>query len=158
HVNPNSDQETRDALAPTQDWAKLERVLVLIVRHLNKNSRESNPKYRGASTIGLLGLARSAMLVGADPDARDGDERRVLAMQKHNLAKRAPSLAYHVVTLYDPDLDEHVPYVEWLGESRHTAHTLLAAPDDPDDAGMMGEAVRFLRQFLAAVPRKSDDV
>jgi hypothetical protein len=158
-VNPNSDQEVRAALRPTQVWAKRARVLVLLVRHLNKNSRETNPKYRGANSIGILGLARSCLLVGIDPEQPEGDdERRVLVPQKHNLAKRSPGLAYRVVTLYDPGLDDHVPYIDWLGPSHHTARTLLRLPreDDPDERSMVERAVATYRDLLAPGPRKSE--
>lgn len=90
-VNSHRDQDVRRALAPLAELADDTGVAVVAIRHLNK-SGGSNPKYRGDGSIGLIGAARSGLLVAEDPDAPD--TRRILAPTKANLSEPAPSLAY----------------------------------------------------------------
>jgi DNA polymerase I-like protein with 3'-5' exonuclease and polymerase domains len=157
-VNPNSDQSIRAALQATSHWVQRTGRVFLIVRHFNKQSGESNPKYRGAGTIGLLGLARSSLMVAPDPDdapeAGGAGERRAFSRQKGNLAaaKDSPTWLYTISTT-----EEGVPYVEWLHKSPHTSRSLLRALD-PEDTSTLGEAKRLLERLLADGPRRSDEV
>jgi hypothetical protein len=81
-VNSNRDQDVRRALTPLKQMAERTGAAIVLVRHLNKTPG-GNPLYRGGGSIGLIGAARSGLVVGRHAD---DDELRVLAGQKNNLS------------------------------------------------------------------------
>jgi RecA-family ATPase len=85
-LNANSDQAVRGALASLKTVAQLTGAAIVAVRHLTKATAMGNPLYRGGGSIGLVGAARTALLLAPDPAAPD---RRILAGVKSNLG---PSL------------------------------------------------------------------
>ena len=139
-VNAFRDQDIRRALAPPARLAAETGVAVLVLRHLNK-AMGGNALYRGGGSIGIIGAARSGLIVAKDPD---DDERRILAVSKSNLAKIPPALAYRVVA----DAAE-IPSLAWEGTTAHTASMLLAIPRDGEDRSALEEAKDFLRDVLA---------
>jgi RecA-family ATPase len=149
-VNAHRDQDVRRALAPVAWVAHRTGAAVLVVRHLTKSAGGSNAVRRGGGSIGIIGAARSGLLVAADPD---DEERRVLAPTKANLARLSPSLLYRIVSA-----GEHASAVEWLGETPYRADDLLAEADRREHRGAMEEAVDFLRQALAEGPIPSRTV
>lgn len=138
-VNSHRDQDVRRALAPLAELAEETGVAVVAVRHLNK-SGGSNPKYRGGGSIGLIGAARSALLVAEDPDAPD--TRRILAPIKANNSAPAPSLAYTL----QPTGNGAVR-VSWEGEAEHGASDLLDRPTG-EERTARDEAAHILREEL----------
>jgi hypothetical protein len=123
----NNDQHVRVLLARISRLAEETGCAVLLVRHLNKKPGGS-PLYRGGGSIGIVGVARSGMLVAPLPEDPD-DEVRVLAMTKCNLARRAQSLMYEVAEAVEPNrFSSGVPRVHWQGESDLTAAELLSPP------------------------------
>jgi hypothetical protein len=147
-VNTHRDQDTRRALHPLAMLAAATGVAVVVVRHLNKMAG-GNPLYRGGGSIGIIGAARSGLLVGKDPDNPD---RRVLASTKCNLAKLPSSLAFDLTPADNGGLR-----IGWLGESAHTAESLLAAPRDDEDRSELYQAVEVLRDILAGGAVKAQD-
>lgn len=122
-VDSHRDQDVRRALAPLAMLAEESGAAVLIVRHLNK-ATGSNALYRGGGSIGIIGAARSAMLVAKHPEDA---KRRVLANLKSNLAKPTLSLAFTLA-----EAENGAVRVEWKGETPLDATALLAAPADED--------------------------
>ena len=122
---------------------------VLVVRHLNKASG-SNVLYRGGGSIGIVGAARSGLVVGQHPE---DEELRVLAGQKSNLSEPPDSLAYRVV-----QAPNGAARVEWAGRSEHKAAALLAMPADEEDRSALAEAKEFLRDVLRDGPVWSKQV
>ena len=123
---------------------------MLVIRHLNKNGANS-ALYRGGGSIGIIGTARAAMIVGADPD---DETRRVLAMSKSNLAQMPPALAYRVV-----NCEEHgCGQIRWDGISDHSATELLAIPASDDERTAQDEAADFLRAYLGQIEHKATEV
>jgi hypothetical protein len=147
--NAHKDQDVRRALAPLAGLAERTGAAVGVVRHLNKASG-GNPLYRGGGSIGIVGAARSALLVAKHPEV---DEQRVLAPLKSNLAQPASSLAFSLT-----EADNGAVRVEWLGETTYTADALLSAPIDPEERSALGEAKDFLRDALKDAPRWSKAV
>ncbi len=137
------DAEIRSLLAPLAQLAAELGVAILLVRHLNK-AQGGNPIYRGGGSIGIIGAARTGLLVAAEPEDESG-LRRVLAVTKSNLAKKAAALSY----LIEPT--GSVAKVTWMGESHHTASTLLT---DGEQDSAFGEAKQFLQDALTSVPRR----
>src|SRR5262249_10255295 len=91
-VDAHRDSDTRRCLRPLAKLADGLRVVILLIRHLNKASLQPS-LYRGGSSIGITGATRSALIVGRDPHEPG---RFVLASNKCNLCPRPLSLAYGI--------------------------------------------------------------
>jgi hypothetical protein len=140
-VNSYRDQDVRVALAPVSRLAAETGVAVVVIRHLTKGAA-ANPLYRGGGSIGIIGAARSGLIVAADPDDVD-KRRRIVARSKNNLAAPVPALAYHIEIT-----SSNVPYIVWEGKTEHTAMQLLAMPIDSEAKTETDEAVEWLRAVL----------
>ena len=148
-VATSRDQAVRHALLPLARLAARRRCAVLVVRHLNKSVGLS-ALYRGGGSIGIIGAARSGLLVGPDPL---DPTRRLLAPVKTNLAARPDTLAYSLAG--DP------PALDWHGPVDTTADVLLGSlPLSSQGKGPAGgvapalsEAIDWLREQLAGGPR-----
>jgi hypothetical protein len=149
-TNSHRDQDVRRALAPLAGLAERTGACVLVVRHLNK-APGNNPLYRGGGSIGIIGAARMAFVVGKDPQ---DENRRVLASTKNNLAKAPKSLMF---TLEEAESGAAVR-VNWLGESEVSAHQLLATPREEEHADARSEALEFLNEVLADGPVPASDI
>jgi RecA-family ATPase len=148
-VNSHKDQDIRRALAPLAKMAERTGAAVVIVRHLNKATGGS-ALYRGGGSIGIIGAARSALLVAEDPE---DESRRVLASLKHNLTEPAPSLRFAITTA-----GNGAARVEWQGETTFGAHDLLRAPADDEEKSALSEAMDFLRDELGEGPMTANTV
>lgn len=107
-VDSHKDSDIRRVMHRLKEMAEKTQAAVVLVRHLNKMSSEQEPILRGGGSIGILGAARSALLVGPHP----GDVGlRVVARIKGNLSTTPAHLAYRI--LQD---DNGQPRLEWLPE------------------------------------------
>jgi hypothetical protein len=149
NVNTHRDADVRRALAPMAKLAEDTGAAVVVVRHLNQ-TQGGNPLYRGQGSIGIVGAARSALLLARHPEDED---LRVLASLKSNLARPAPSLTFALV-----ESDNGSARVDWRGETPLSAAALLAAPADPAERSALEEAMEFLRDELASGPVWSEQV
>jgi hypothetical protein len=138
-ADSHKDQDIRRVLTRLAAVADRTSCTVLLLRHLNK-AKGGDPMYRGGGSIGIVGAARSGMLVAPDPD---DPERRVLASVKSNLGPSPDSLTYRLVGAGD----HGVARVRWEGSTNHTAHTLLSEPID-EDSGAATEAEQWLQDYL----------
>jgi hypothetical protein len=142
HLKTGIDHHVRRALAPLRAMAQKTRTAVLIVRHLTKDTKVTDPVLRGGGSIGIIAAARHGLMAGKDPDDPD---RRVLAVTKSNIGRDdISSLAYEVVE--DPVY--RVSAIKWLGGSDRTAKDLLKADSDCESKSARGYAVSILREFL----------
>jgi hypothetical protein len=148
-TNSHRDQDVRRALAPLAGLAERTGACVLVVRHLNK-APGNNPLYRGGGSIGIIGAARMAFVVGKDPQ---DENRRVLAATNNNLAKPPKSLMFTL-----EEAENGAVRVNWLGESEVSAHQLLATPREEEHADARSEAVEFLNDVLADGPVAASQV
>jgi putative DNA primase/helicase len=152
-VSANIDQNVRHALAALKASAERTGAAIVAIRHLNK-SPSANPLYRGLGSIGIIGAARSGLLLAADPD---DPARRVLAVSKGNLARPPASLAFRLEDVPGSD----VARVVWEGESPWTAAQLLQAQTAADgDAppSAVDQARAWLREALATGPRPAAEL
>src|ERR671910_1034403 len=149
NTNSHRDQDVRRALAPLASLAERTGAAVLVVRHLNK-AAANNPIYRGGGSIGIIGAARMAFVVGKDPQ---DDDRRVLASTKNNLAMPPRSLMFTLEETAGGAVRVH-----WLGESEISAKDLLATPQNQEHADARSEAVEFLNEVLAEGPVAASQV
>jgi hypothetical protein len=142
-VNSHRDQDVRRALAPLARLAERTGAAVVVVRHLNKGTG-GNALYRGGGSIGILGAARSGLLIAKHPE---DDDRRVLASIKNNLAAPAPSLVFSLEST-----ESGAVVVQWKGESDLDASALLSAPTDHEERSTAQAAQDFLRDVLSGGP------
>jgi len=115
-LKARDDQDVRQALTPLARLAERTGTAIWMVRHLNKGNSD-NALLRGAGSMGIIGAARSGMIVTEDPDDA---ERRVLARTKNNLSKKADNLVYSIL-----ENQSKQPYIKWLGTSTHSTAELL---------------------------------
>ncbi len=151
-TNTWKDQDTRRVLHTLAKLAEESGAAILALRHLNKGESR-NPLYRGGGSIGIIAAARVGLLVAPDPEDPDGP-RRVLAVNKCNLAQKSPSLAYRIIE----DPAHKTARIEWLGQVATTARALLAEPAAGEDRDARAEAREFLREVLAGGPLKAEAV
>lgn len=112
----NYDQDVRKAPTPLARMAESTGVAVLVVRHLNKQ-QGGKAIYRGGSSIGIIGAARSGLVVETYPYDKD---LRMLATSKSNLAMKADSLTYTIVTA-----DNDTAKVAWVSTTNLDADDIL---------------------------------
>jgi hypothetical protein len=136
---------------------------VVVLRHLTKTGG-NNPLYRGSGSLGMIGAARSGILVGNLPDQSLGGPllegtRHAVARTKGNLAKPWPTLVYVIVG------EQGSPHLHWLKDTPDvTAADILAAADAESRGGAPvvqddeTPEVTFLRDELAGGRRKADDL
>jgi hypothetical protein len=148
-VNSHRDQDVRRTLAPLARLAERTRAAIVVVRHLNKGTG-GNALYRGGGSIGIVGAARSGLLIAKHPE---DDGRRVLASIKSNLAPPAPSLVFGLSST-----ESGAVRVDWKGESNLDAAALLSAPTDHEERSALSEAQEFLREVLSGGPQAASDV
>lgn len=151
-ANSHKDQDSRRALAPLKSLAERTAAAIVLVRHLNKTGG-GNPLYRGGGSIGIIGAARSGLVIAADPSDPQ-EKRRVLAASKNNLAEGSPSLTFQVVS----SAANSAARVEWLGGSDLSARQLLKAPIDDEEKTALEEAVELLREELSERPMAASQI
>jgi hypothetical protein len=141
-VNAYKDHEVRRALAPLKQMAEDLDIAVLMVRHLRK-ATGGDAVTAGGGSIAFTALARTTLLVTQDPE---DPERRVLAVAKNNLARKAASITFRL----SPVGDGKIARVAWEGVSRFDANGLLAALAERDDGerSKVEEAADWLREYL----------
>jgi AAA domain len=140
----NKDQDARKALTPLRDMAERTGCAVIAVRHLNK-SVGLKAIQRGGGNMGLIGVARAGAFFATDPE---DDRRRIMAQHKANLAEKAPSLVYRIVTSEVHDTAR----IEWMGTSEYDANSLAADASTPQEKSELEEAKVWLRDELKDGP------
>lgn len=115
----HSEQSVRQALTPFARFAERANVAVVMIRHLTKSGGR-RALYRGGGSIGIVAVARSAFLVGKDPD---DDNMRIFCHIKSNLGPLTPSVLFEPVSSESGGLS-----IEWRGECDYTADDLLGSP------------------------------
>lgn len=145
-TDSHKDTDIRRCLRPLRDLAERLAVTILLLRHLNKLNGGS-ALYRGGGSIGITGAARSAMIVGRDPEK---PERHVLAMNKCNLGPCPKSLAYYI----EPEAG--VSRIAWKGPCDLTAADILwhqsTQPGGQKKGLALDDAKDFLLQNLCKGP------
>ncbi len=152
-VNANRDHDVRRSLSRLADLAARTGAAIVVVRHLRKSAGDANPLYRGGGSIGIIGAARSGLLVARDPDDESG-QRRILAVTKQNLAPEPAALAFSL----EVGAGAWHPHLAWHGRTEHRAVDLLRVPDPPERAPEREEAAAFLRNLLADGPLPAKQV
>jgi hypothetical protein len=147
-INAHQDQDVRRALHRLKLMAERTGAAVVVVRHLNK--LVGGPAiYRGGGSIGIVGAARSALLVGRDPD---DPSRLVLAGNKSNLGPLPRSIRYALETVGD------VARISWGEKCDLKAADILGHPGGRQKKNAGQQCAHVLRGFLASGARPSADL
>src|SRR5215218_2634670 len=150
NINSNSDKDVRSALKPLKQLAERTGAAVVIVRHLNKTPG-GNVLYRGGGSIGIIGAARSGLVVGPHPT---DEALRVLASQKHNLSMPPESLAYQVTSAPN---NPHAAVIVYKGVTEMNARDILK-PQVEEERSALEEAKDFLLEALETGKKPADDL
>lgn len=133
----NAADKTRPALQKLVKAAEKHKAAIVLVRHTTKGKQQKG-MFRGMGSQDILGVARSALYVGAD---KNNPDHKIMTHSKGNLAKRGVSLMYVI---------EEGKLV-WKGESTMTADDL----NDPDkgksgdeEKSAIEEAIEFLEELF----------
>ena len=141
------DQDVRLALAPVAALADRFQVSSVMLRHLNKDTSKA-ALYRGGGSIGIIGAARSGLLLAND---NDDPQSRVLALIKSNYGAQRDSLTLQIKAR------DGIPYIVWTGTTKQTGEQLLA-PQTSEEQGAVREAAEFLRSELAEGAVESNQI
>lgn len=143
-TDSHANADVRGLLAPLAKLAADHDVAIVLVQHLNKNSKES-AMYRSMGSIGFIGAARAGYLVTKD---RDNPDRRLVMPIKNNLAKDNTGLAYSIMTA-----GNGAPSIVWeLEPVTITADDALALVDLNEDKTSTDWAVTVLETILSKGP------
>ncbi len=134
-----SPQRIREALGPLTNVAAETGCAVLLVRHLGR-SVGPNAAYRASGGPGLMGAARTGMLLSRHPEDTD---LRVLAMTQAFVGPPVASLGMRVVA------NEHGPAIQWAGPVDLSADELCVSPMPQITRRPRERAAEFLVQALA---------
>jgi RecA-family ATPase len=147
--------DVRGCLAPLQQLAAETGAAVVLVSHLNKGSADASPMARVAGSGAFVAACRSAWLVEADPQDENG-KRRILTPLKDNIGDDQTGFAFHTKPVR---LAEEIETSCIVFESEPvtvSAVQLLRSHQETDeDRGAVGEAMDFLRDYLASGPKNS---
>ncbi|MBX6356775.1 MAG: AAA family ATPase [Micromonosporaceae bacterium] len=148
-VDAYRDHSVRRALAPLAEFAERTGACVLVVRHWTKSPGRSI--YRGNGSIAFVAAARVGLVAAADPNDETGT-RRILAVEKSNIAAAPSALAYTL----DPDPERGCARITWHGTADYTADDLSAAVEA--DRSRIEEAEAYLLAALEDGPQPSSEV
>ncbi len=154
-INSNNDAQVRRALRSVHEVAQETGAAIVCLRHFKKDRQETNLLHRGGGSIGIIGAARSALAIIADPDPAF-ESRRYFGVTKHNLTEGAvPVLVYETVgvDISIAEVMRSVPVIRWQGiDSRPLTDISRAGAESPNAAttrGALHECYVFLERYLA---------
>jgi hypothetical protein len=149
NVNSNRDQDVRRVTGRLANLAAKRDVCLVIVRHIRKDPGGNALAAGGGSMGGIIGVARSGLLVAKHPDEPNA---AVLAAVKNNLAVLGASQAFRKVSA-TIEIAESGPIetsrLEWFGVSEHTANELTKMNSQGGGHAEARDAANWLRQLLA---------
>lgn len=138
--NIYKDNEVRDALMPLKSVAEKHHAACIMVRHLTK-VRGDNPLMAGMGSIAFGGLARTVLMVIADP-LNEGQS--VLCHIKSNIGRVANDSLNYIITSDEAEGDER-PYVVWGGTTDMNVSEMLITPRK-NEGGNRQEILDLLKE------------
>jgi hypothetical protein len=151
-VDINREQDIRKVLMLLSSLAREHGCTLICVRHLNK-WLFGNALYRGGGSIGVIGHARTGLLVAQAPDNED---ERILAVAKSNPGRMPASLRFALA--HEEGACPHASCrIRWLGAAPFRARDLAVRPPNGERGHMDRACQDFLRQMLrrCSTPVKS---
>ena len=148
-IDSFKDQSVRSALRPVYKMAEVTGCTVLALVHLNKSNNTGINRIGGS--IAFVGAARSAILLGRNPQSPDGPERIVCHL-KSNAGEEQRSQVWKIERVLIPG-DGTRPElttsrITHVGASHLTKENVLGAAVDTNHRSALSEAEDFLRAEL----------
>lgn len=170
-VDTSNDREMRRILVPLGKLAERTGASIVVVRHVRK-AAGSALHAGGGSLGGIIGAARSALIVGALPDdeaddATAEDEVIGIGRSKGNYSRCPPVLRARKVSVTldnaaDPTKPIQTSRIEWLGAADGiTADDLVSVPRKAKRGvgeSKLERAKEALLEILSDGPARSDEV
>jgi putative DNA primase/helicase len=138
----------QDVLVDLAMLAANKHCIVYPARHLNKDSQETNPLYRGAGSVAVTAMERAVYLVAPTPE---DPELKVFACVKNNLARKPPSLGYRLDTaevVNAKGATIKTSTLRWQGVVNYDARALLIGADGRHEARKGGSKVEQVAAIL----------
>jgi hypothetical protein len=165
-INSHNDASLRRVLDPLADLAMSLDVLIVLVRHLIKDTKVTKAIYRGGGSIAFIGACRVAYLIAEKPRSEvaatismNGDQLidvdagvRVLAQIGNNIGRQAHSLEFELV-----EAENGVVVPRWRGISGLSADDLLKTPKQSRTTEKE-RALEFWRKALGSRSRPVDAI
>lgn len=153
-LNGWNDQEIRRALTPLARLAEDCTVSVLVLAHLNKDSKKDAIDRIGGS-VGISNTARSVLFAGADPDDPEGLVK-MLAHPKCNVGPSAPTLRYRMepIRLASGTDAIETTHIIWEGEAPGVTADDLMSKAEPLSQEAREQAVTWLAKILPVGARR----
>jgi hypothetical protein len=142
-IDSCKDQPVRRCLHRLGQLAEKTQSAIVLLRHLRKIGR-GQAIYRGGGSIGIIGAARSGLLVAQDQVCQ---EHRILASIKSNLAEPPRPLRFTL----EP-VAAGACRVRWLESVDVDSQEMLDGQTDPIERANLAEAKEFLRTLLSDGP------
>jgi putative DNA primase/helicase len=154
-IDNHSTTDVRSVLSPFAMLAERRNVAVLAITHPPKASGGSAMHSAFIGSQGYIAQSRIGLFAAEEPD---GEGRCVFLGVKNNLGPKASGRGYSIVT---KQISNSIvaPYIVWDDAPVNlTADELIAAASSPGRNSKLNEAKVFLRGFLDAGPRPSEEV
>jgi RecA/RadA recombinase len=150
----HKEQDVRAIMRQLTKIGKEAGCAIILIRHMRKSGAGGgSTTHAGGGSIAFVAAARTEWLVKEDPDDALG-QRRIVSVNKTNLAAKATSLAFVQV-----DVPEHCTYrIQWHGQSAQTAASLLSGPQSVEERSALSDAAAFLRDCLSMGEVNARDV
>lgn len=112
---------------------------IILIGHMNKDSKNQKGIYKGLGSIDITASARSVLLLGRDPHNK---YIRAVVPIKSSLAPEGKAVAFELNP--DPDIG-----FKWLGESELTEKDLLSASkENKKEISVLEEAKKYILELL----------
>lgn len=158
-IDPHKDASVRKALEPFVMVLGKENCSAWLIRHLNKDTKQS-AAHRGGGSVAFGAVARTHLFAGPMPESYVGEATHGIAIIKSNNLKRTAqsTLAYQIVDSDIPadDQGNFVPRVAWHGKVAITAQQL--ASGDAKHPGPDGYAQQAIREAVEPLFADRDEV
>lgn len=146
--------EVRALLTPLSELAMKHNLAVLVISHLNKSSNQ-DPLMRVSGSLAFVAAARAAFLVAQDPN---DENRRMLLPMKNNIGNDKTGLAFSIEP-YTLEEGIQSSRIVWAEESiTLKANEVMAKPSDPEESSALKEAIEFLKDELAIIPKSVNKI
>jgi putative DNA primase/helicase len=143
----------RGVLAPLKDLAAQHGLGILGLTHFSKQG-QAKAVLRFTGSVAFVGQARAAWIATPERDAAgEPTGRKLFLKAKNNLAPDIGGLAYRIEAATAGDIN--TARIVWDGPVDVTADEALAPHED---GGRLGDAIRFVRDYLSTDWKSSDDL
>lgn len=136
-VDMHRANEIRPIMHDLSNVAERTNCAIILIGHMNKDSKNPKGIYKGLGSIDIVASARSVLLLGRDPK---NEYIRAIVPIKSSLAPEGKSVAF--------ELKRDTGF-EWLGESELTERDLLSiSKGDTKKITKLEEAKKYILNLL----------